>query len=186
MSSGIFWNEQGMCVCRCQDREQDTGGREEGPASLLPGPWDGEPGSEGITGTVSSLQQINQQINFRRPAGCPLKSCRPTRLPVPLCSRAGKARLSFSSWSCQRAELGGWGAQSELSRRPGGQEVACTAAGCQESKEPGRCGVVCVCTHQCLHLYLFSCVCISVGASVCLCVHMCALCVWVYMCAGGG
>lgn len=52
-------------MCRCQDRQQDTGGWEEGPASLLPGPWDG--GAEGQRESQEQLavcKQINQQINF--------------------------------------------------------------------------------------------------------------------------
>lgn len=52
-------------MCRCQDREQDTGGREEGPASLLPGPWDRR--AEGQRESQEELavcKQINQQINF--------------------------------------------------------------------------------------------------------------------------
>ena len=52
-------------MCRCQDREQDTGGWEEGPASLLPGPWDRR--AEGQRESQEELavcKQINQQINF--------------------------------------------------------------------------------------------------------------------------
>lgn len=137
-------------MCRCQDRQQDTGGREEGPASLLLGPWDG--GAEGQRESQRQLavcKQIIQQINFSDAQLVFLSN--PAVLPVCLfhfaaglgkrgsASVPGHAREQSSGAGDLRAE-----AQSgSESRRPGGQEVH-LRPGVEEGKSPPR---VCVCVH---------------------------------------
>ena len=170
-------------MCRCQDRQQDTGGREEGPASLLLGPWDG--GAEGQRESQRQLavcKQIIQQINFSDAQLVFLSN--PAALPVCLFHFAaglGKRGSASVPGHAREQSSGGWGSQSgstewkreQEARRAGGAFTA----GRRRGKEPTAC--VCVCPLVCasasvLCVHLCRCICVSVcGYVLCVCVCVC-------------
>lgn len=140
MSSGIFWNEQGM-VCADAKTESRTlvGGKKGQPLSQVPG-W----GAEGRRESQEQLavcSKLTSRLIPSRPAGCPLCPAVPPVCRFHLQQGLGKQGSASVPGPKQRAELGGWGAQSgSKSRRPGGQEVHVRRPGCQE-KERSRWGV---------------------------------------------
>lgn len=165
-------------MCRCQDREQDTGGREEGPASLLPGPWDRR--AEGQRESQEELavcKQINQQINFSDAQLVVLSN--PAVLPVcrfHFTAGLGKQGSASVPGPAKEQSLGAGERRAEA--RAGGQagRGRIYGRGVEEGKSPPR---VCVGPLVCASVPVL-CVCASVSVCLCRC-----NCVSVYMCVHG-
>lgn len=161
-------------MCRCQDREQDTGGREEGPASLLPGPWDRR--AEGQRESQEELavcKQINQQINFSDAQLVVLSN--PAVLPVcrfHFTAGLGKQGSASVPGPAKEQSLGAGERRAEA--RAGGQ----AGRGRRRGEEPAACvrGSTSVCIGICS---------VCVCASVSVCLRRCN-CVSVYVCAWVG
>lgn len=142
-------------MCRCQDREQDTGGREEGPASLLPGPWDG--GAEGRRESQEQLavcSKLTSRLTSQTPSwlSSQILPSYPSAGSTLQQGWESKAQLQFLVLPESRAR--GLGSaerkQAQEARRAGG---ACTAAGVSKRERAGR---VCVYAHTSVCIYICS------------------------------